>query len=661
LSGMHDLENELQEAMSETVVGEESLLDGEKEKKSYFLPLQYSMVAFSTFTIPPLLEAAACITEKNLLRLVFKGGRLLIVAVWYLLLVAKTKCSAQKGFPQRAMACWTSKGIDDLPFQGHPSAARRKTSNKRTMAGADDEEFFCLTPEDCRSLGSDGRSRNASAASQQSKKEPPHMTLPDAKMFSVAVENAANVGGSADGGMDVMRECAVDSSGTSGTFAVVSTKEGAANKTRAQPPTSLLAANREAMTAQALSPIMSESDKLSSSSVASSTKKKSKKSKKKIAGSKSATSASSGDDCQADVLIPSLATSTREVTPMCDENEDARAGQAIVSTPAVVKVSDEEFMPARRRPLGTTSTTSDEDEDDMRAIRNRRCGQSEDEELACSPEASEAKPSIPSWVNDSSSAIIKGIHSSSQLWEQDSEDDVMSRSTGFETAKKSTASARQMLPSVEDQSSEDDTEFKPALSRRQRKQKIKESQNEGEMRSRAGSFADSESSLALADQQPPADPKEGWSFEADELDVDRLIDEVVGGGGAREDVDEEKTALEDVFKFDSELALKAVKHDQDEDDDEEEGARKMTVSLDDLKDALDADEDDEEEEGSKRKMTSSLNVSFDEESLIPTAQARESLSNASSGCVGSTSESSVSSSPNPKKGGKGKKKKRKRF
>ena len=60
----------------------------------------------------------------------------------------------------------------------------------------------------------------------------------------------------------------------------------------------------------------------------------------------------------------------------------------------------------------------------------------------------------------------------------------------------------------------------------------------------------------------------------------------------QETEEEEKTPLEDVFKFDSELAKDEMDEDEDEDnkeDDIENENKKMSVSLDDLKDALNDD------------------------------------------------------------------------
>jgi hypothetical protein len=531
------------------------------------------------------------------------------------------------------------------------------------------------------------------------------MTLPDAKMFSVAVETSSGVSDRSDG-LEAMMTCAVDTSGASGKFAVVSTKEAKSSSpvvTTSSSNVKTLSASKSTMVTQSLSPIPSETASSSTASENVTSKKKGKKSKKRSSLSKGGTSASSCDEGQAadDALMSANLSKafTREISQREDEKtEEIKTNKVdfasasveedngvMISSHGVQKASDDasdEFMPARRRPVGV-STTSDDDEEDRQVFRRKsEDDSSESGNVSRRPQASSAKPSVPTWINDmlknseSSNAILKGIETAGKMWEDSSE---MSHSGGFEVRKSSSSSSSRQLPQ-EDQSSEDDMEFRPALSRRQRKLKMSKSTDESshiQIRSRAGSFADSESSLPMSrslDEEVKQDPKEGWSFEADDLDVDKLIDEVVGGAAAANVVDEEKkTPLDELFKFDSELALKAGDagedndEEEEEDDDKVEGARKMTVSLDDLNDALEEEEEEENHERKvstakdSRKMTASLNVSFDEESLIPSAEARKSLSTAtsSSAGVGSTSESSVGSSPNPKKN-KGKRKKKKK-
>jgi hypothetical protein len=187
---------------------------------------------------------------------------------------------------------------------------------------------------------------------------------------------------------------------------------------------------------------------------------------------------------------------------------------------------------------------------------------------------------------------------------------------------------------------------------------------------------DKDSSTAqMADQ-------EGWSFEADDLDVDRLISEVTSD--KRKD---EITSLDDVFKFDSELALASPGGSSSGGDvgasnlaEQHDiaallaGRRKLvkkTLSLEDLEDALvdEANTTDSESDAagvavdsklSARKMVTSLNVTFDEDNLISSEAARETLGTlTAAGTSASESSSSVGNSPNPRKvKGKSKKKKK---
>jgi len=82
-----------------------------------------------------------------------------------------------------------------------------------------EEEFFCLTPEDARSISSNtgsDRSRNASATS--------HQVIPDTKIFSVAVETMKEPVSGGHSGVDSMVVCDVDTDYT-GRFAVVSSEK----------------------------------------------------------------------------------------------------------------------------------------------------------------------------------------------------------------------------------------------------------------------------------------------------------------------------------------------------------------------------------------------------------------------------------------------------
>ena len=232
---------------------------------------------------------------------------------------------------------------------------------------------------------------------------------------------------------------------------------------------------------------------------------------------------------------------------------------------------------------------------------------------------------------------------------------------------------------------------------------------------KSDSETDTDTTMEPKGEKGVKEEKEGWSFEADDIDVNRLIDEVVGQQQqqiseeselllqpaeveipATTSATAEKTPLEDVFKFDSELATIETKTASDEDDDEGVAVLQRplkqpvakALSLDDLNDALaetttDDEEgghtgasasaavtDDEESSSTKKtvKMSTSLNVTFDEDSLISAGQAREKAAVVAAGGSAVDSSggggSSVGSSPNPKSSGgggkKGKKKKKKR-
>merc|ERR1712111_294946 len=97
------------------------------------------------------------------------------------------------------------------------------------------------------------------------------------------------------------------------------------------------------------------------------------------------------------------------------------------------------------------------------------------------------------------------------------------------------------------ESSEDDLEFKPVTSG---KKKNKSNSNAAEAHgggSSTSSCIDSSAEESACDTKTSTN--EGWSFEADDLDVNKLLAEVVSQPSQQPQ--EEKAALEDVFKFDS--------------------------------------------------------------------------------------------------------------
>merc|ERR1719331_433070 len=154
-----------------------------------------------------------------------------------------------------------------------------------------------------------------------------------------------------------------------------------------------------------------------------------------------------------------------------------------------------------------------------------------------------------------------------------------------------------------DDSSDDDFMFRPVV--QQQKKNKKQKKQKGQVLSLeefhrsasqpretdSGSVADSESEK-VSDQEGYSTnqgaSKDGWSFEVDEEDVNKLLETEETEGVSVEQGSDERTDLEDVFRFDSEMH---------EDEDEEEAAAqvgeqqhhlqsKKSVSVDDLNDAL---------------------------------------------------------------------------
>ena len=285
--------------------------------------------------------------------------------------------------------------------------------------------------------------------------------------------------------------------------------------------------------------------------------------------------------------------------------------------------------------------------------------------------------------------------------------------------------------------SEDDQEFQPAVSRRNKKKNKKAGSfassvtGGGAMdqrRASGASFADSESSLLDISRDPSDDvdedaavaaaeddsednvsannatpgmasgnKQEGWSFEAeDDLDVDLLLKSTAENGTslAADEVDQkgdedEKTCLDEVFKFDSELAAVRRRGGNQrrgsEDSSEKlvavssakETAAKETDGWNDLDDAFSVDDMAAEDDGEKASLNVKLgsSSSLDQQGLAcATSESenetelrqRKGVSGVSSTATGvTTSEgetSSLGNSPNVRKTSKkSKKSKKKRF
>ena len=119
---------------------------------------------------------------------------------------------------------YANQQIGLLKHHQHISHSSSSSVNKRKggvgkfgESSSAEEEFFCLTPEDARSISSNtsDRSRNASAS---------HQVIPDTKIFSVAVEAMKDPVTGGHSGVDSMVVCDVDTDYT-GRFAVVSSEK----------------------------------------------------------------------------------------------------------------------------------------------------------------------------------------------------------------------------------------------------------------------------------------------------------------------------------------------------------------------------------------------------------------------------------------------------
>jgi len=198
---------------------------------------------------------------------------------------------------------------------------------------------------------------------------------------------------------------------------------------------------------------------------------------------------------------------------------------------------------------------------------------------------------------------------------------------------------------INDDTSDDDFMFRPVPNKRnKKKQKNKQIESDEEFYGcKDGSVADSESEKVPEADKPDTSMKssynkDGWSFEVDEKEIDKLLETQESPEAP---VPEERTALEDVFRFDSELQAEDSKV-TDVDMDKKKCER--SVSVEDLNDALMDETDDSEAEGRPANITSSSYAGTSYESA---------------------SESSNTNSPNPRntqtgksKNKKGKKKKK---
>lgn len=316
--------------------------------------------------------------------------------------------------------------------------------------------------------------------------------------------------------------------------------------------------------------------------------------------------------------------------------------------------------------------------------------ESEDLQVSIDPEAAKPNPWFNKFLNKSSSLIEDQIFGAAKKYgdiEDDKNNDDDEDMLELEANKASvetniaalledeevmdTNSARmssslpmilkvESHPKHESVSSDDDMQFKPVPNKRNKK-KQKQKSIESEFDTQDSCPADSESEKvsefedSRSTKSKSKSSKDGWSFEIDEEDVNKLLES--DNIRAASEETEERTALEDVFRFDSEMV-------EEEDTVEKNEARgtvdAKSVSVEDLNDALLDETDDSEAEGGitirKRRDT----VDTDNEEF---KECRGGVT-LSSSCPDTTdaSESSVTNSPNPRqtksKGKKGKKKKR---
>ena len=276
----------------------------------------------------------------------------------------------------------------------------------------------------------------------------------------------------------------------------------------------------------------------------------------------------------------------------------------------------------------------------------------------CSPRSVQSSDCILGALGND---IVKSIEKANVLYEGNTED---------------TNSGNLLFKTNNDVSSEDDLEFKPVTSGKNKKKRKNNNSNiisssnqntnvnnkNSASHSEASSFADSESSEAMESAMETKNSSEGWSFEADSSDIFKLLNaeknsNISAGNSNSTDLltsestttvkTEEKAALEDVFKFDSELSSGGC------------GPRRRKI-------AATEDQEDENETGSnsnnKPEMTSSLTEGEEEVSSETKNSSSGGLSQSltSWATATSTSESEVGNSPNPRATSKKKGKKKKK-
>ena len=309
-----------------------------------------------------------------------------------------------------------------------------------------------------------------------------------------------------------------------------------------------------------------------------------------------------------------------ETTVLEDKVHAAQDLLKIQSPPNLLEDDEEEFQEMHRKPdeefCEMQSTKEDEDREDNDEEEEVFKIKEEIEEGTSKVDLMEVddddddhhhhpKTALDLLGND----IVKSIEKANLLYEGQSQDQ---------------GSPAVTLMFKNNESSEDDLEFKPVTSGKKKKKNKNKSNNSNDGGSSTSSCIDSSAEESACDTKTSTN--EGWSFEADDLDVNKLLAEVVSQQPPQQqppEPQEEKAALEDVFKFDSEL--------------NSESKNKKIID-----------------------MSSSLN--YEDDSKEDTKMSQSLTYGGCSATTTSNSESSVGNSPNPraasKKKGKSKKKKR---
>ncbi len=548
------------------------------------------------------------------------------------------------------------------------SSSSTSVSARKSVA---EEEFFCLTPEDARSISSSGRSRNASA--QSAAKVPVH--VPETKIFSVAVEAkpamaSGKLGGGGGGKPSDLVVCDVDTDYT-GRFAVVSSSNSKGGAAR---PSSDKSEHVQLSTHQASSGGKKDKKKKKKQNQQQSQNLNQQEAEKQpqtlkrvgtgefsVQPDSSETEVNvaevnevkdeevnlmdNSDNAEDDLLKQEAAVREKLLAEALQSTviEDDSKNSAKVSNVDVLFDDDEKEFVEMSKADKIDTEDDDEEEEVFKIKEDVEEKEAQDETNLVDLESTATGCyNEKAAIVDKESEIVKSIEKAGLLYKDDDIDDKDNNADNKNNRGIFGRLFNNPVPSVNSNkdllSSEDDTEFKP-VSNRKKKKKKNNASNSSALSSGASSFADSESSEAMMEKN--LGKAEGWSFETDDQDVNALLSEVTN----KAIVSQEKAALEDVFKFDSELAGNDEEDANDNDNDKEV----------------------QEDEPEESKMSASLNenletseTSEDNGNKKSTVASRLSTSMTGTSC--STSDTSVGNSPNPratsKKSKKSKKKKR---